>query len=277
MIDIRQSSLFSGFMHDLKWETEEIEGQKIYLRKFPIVGYFAKMPRPAYRLNLSKIAGYIHTHKIFKFKIAPFIFENDPDADGYRKLLLAKFSIEKEPFNPTTTIQIDLTQDENKIFDGFEESKRRGVRRALKNNIIVRESEDYDSFVNIRKTQYSPMGFLVCSEMKHLWNNFYPKNGRLLLAYQNNKPLAGIFLLFFDKVAYYWYASALKSGKKLFAPTFLVWEALKLSKKMGCTMFEFEGIYDPRFPKISESWKGFTKFKEGFGGKKKVLIENFTT
>jgi lipid II:glycine glycyltransferase (peptidoglycan interpeptide bridge formation enzyme) len=56
----------------------------------------------------------------------------------------------------------------------------------------------------------------------------------------------------------------------------LVWEALKLAKKRGCRIFDFEGIYDERFPKAAASWKGFTKFKEGFGGEKIVYLENFT-
>lgn len=90
----------------------------------------------------------------------------------------------------------------------------------------------------------------------------------------DQRPIAGILLLFYDQIAYYWFASSLPLGKKLFAPTLLVWEALKLSKKRGCQVFDFEGIYDERFPKASSSWRGFTKFKEGFGGKKIVYIEN---
>ena len=38
----------------------------------------------------------------------------------------------------------------------------------------------------------------------------------------------------------------------------------KERKKEGKKVFDFEGIYDERFPLIS--WKGFTRFKKGFGG-----------
>ena len=166
-------------------------------------------------------------------------------------------------------------------------------KRSLKNNIIVRESDDIDSFIVIRRKQYSPLGFLMTTEMKHIWKNFYPRHAFLLLAYKKNinnhllnmrdfdyksrnQPLAGILILYYDKVTYYWYASSLPEGKKLFAPTLLVWEALKLSKKKDCKIFDFEGIYDERFPHVSKNWKGFTKFKEGFGCKKLVLMENFS-
>lgn len=281
MSDIRQSPQFASLMKDLGWIIESVSGYKVYLRKFPIIGYFAKMPRPQFPIDIPKLVKffkYDQSLRIFKFKIAPFVFEDDPNARQYRnELLSAGLKTENEPFNPTTTILIDLTLPDQKMFDNFSEAKRRGVRRALKNNIIVSVSDDFQSFIEIRKKQYSPMGFMVVSEMKALWNNFFPGNAKLLLAYSDNIPLAGILLLFYKNIAYYWYASSLPSGKKLFAPTLLVWEALKLSKKLGCKLFDFEGIYDGRFPKAAESWKGFTKFKEGFGGERKILIENFTT
>lgn len=36
------------------------------------------------------------------------------------------------------------------------------------------------------------------------------------------------------------------------------------AKKRGCKIFDFEGIYDERFP--NKSWLGFTHFKKSFGG-----------
>ncbi len=85
-------------------------------------------------------------------------------------------------------------------------------------------------------------------------------------ARNDTRVLAGVLLLFHEHTAYYWLASATSEGKTLFAPTILVWEALKLSKKKGCTVFDFEGVEDTRFPE-TKSWAGFSKFKNGFGGK----------
>jgi lipid II:glycine glycyltransferase (peptidoglycan interpeptide bridge formation enzyme) len=278
MPDIRQSSQFDQFMKDLHWQIKKIDGQYIYLRKFPFIGYFAKIPRLVFPYNFKELSVFVKRNRIFKLKIAPFVYEGDINYKKYKdKLLSFGLKIDNEPFNPTTTIYIDLLQPENKIFQKFSEAKRRAVRKALKNNVSIIVSDDYHAFVDIRKKQFSPMGFLITNEMKKLWENFFPENAKLLLAFHNKIPVAGIFLLFYDHIAYYWYASALNYGKKLFAPSLLVWEALKLSKKEGCKIFDFEGIYDSRFPKAGESWKGFTKFKEGFGGEKKVLIENFTS
>ncbi len=78
--------------------------------------------------------------------------------------------------------------------------------------------------------------------------------------------LAGIILLKHDKIMYYYYAFSSKEGQKLFAPYLLVWEGIKLAKKQGCQIFDFEGIEDSRY-KSTKSWRGFTHFKKSFGGK----------
>jgi hypothetical protein len=277
MIDIRQSEAFADFMERLRWQIDTINGSKVYLRKFPLVGYFAKIPRPLPPIppNLSV---YKRSHGIFKLKIAPNIEVNNRCYSITKSSLIHQgFRTESSPFNPTTTIQIDLTKPEKELFQNFSEAKRRGCRRAIKNGIFVEESCDYPAFIEIRKHQYAPMGFLFSGEMKQLRDAFAPKKSSLLLARSNSgKALSGIYLLFHDRIAYYWYASALSEGKKLFAPTLLVWEAIKTAKKRGCTILDFEGVYDERFPEASKSWKGFTKFKEGFGGKTIILSENFS-
>ncbi len=293
MTDIRQSPQFAAFMRDLNWQVAKIGSAYIYLKKFPLFGHFAKIPRPDKNFSLNQIKYLYKQYIIFRLKIAPYLLVQDKNAELYRrKLLSSGFKIEHSPFNPTTTIRIDLTQKEETIFNSFTEAKRRGVRRAVKNGITVKESNDLEAFIKVRKQQYKLIGFLITKEMKMLWKNFHPRHAALLLAYptmksqpltrmqtiasiNNEKPLAGILLLMYDKVAYYWYASALKEGKKLFAPTLLVWEALRTAKRKSCRIFDFEGICDDRFPKASLTWKGFTKFKEGFGGKKIIFLENF--
>ncbi len=277
MTDIRQSPQFANFMKALNWKVEKIGAVNVFLKKFPFLGFFAKISRPPETLTSGEILNFIKKQRIFRLKVSPDVLITDKNYNLIRKKFLKNgFKIENSPFTPTTDIFIDLTKKEEEIFDEFQPSKRRGVRRAIKNGVIVKESSSYEDFIKIRKKQYAPMGFLLVNEMKKLWENFYPENASLLLAYKSQKPVAGILLLFYEKIAYYWYASALAQGKKLFAPTLLVWEALKLSQKRGCKTFHFEGIYDGRFPKAASSWRGFTKFKEGFGGEKVIYMENFT-
>lgn len=276
--DIRQSPEFASFMTDLGWQAQTLNGQSVYLKKFPLIGSFAKCPRPDPPLSMTGFTEFIKKHRIFNFKIAPNILTSSPEyLKLKKKLLKLNFRIEQDPYNPTTTILVDLTRKEEDIFKSFSEAKRRAVRRAVKNGIKVSLSDDINAFIKIRQQQFKPMGFLISKEMQMLMKNFYPKKADLLLAQTSAAEFAGgILLLYHNRTAYYWYASALKEGKKLFAPTILVWEAIKQAKKRNCRLLDFEGIYDERFPKASQRWRGFTKFKEGFSDKKITYMENFS-
>ncbi|KKS98222.1 MAG: Methicillin resistance protein [Candidatus Gottesmanbacteria bacterium GW2011_GWA2_43_14] len=276
--DIRQSDRFASFMEGIGWKTVVFNSRHVYLRKFPLIGSFAKCPRPDSPLLLTGLNDFLKKNRIYRFKISPHLSVNSVFyKKEKKKLQTSDFRINTDPYNPTTTIIVDLTRSEDAIFKSFSEAKRRAVRRALKNEIKVELSEDLKAFIAVRKSQFYPMGFLIAGEMKKLWQNFYPEKADLLLAKtREGKTVAGILLLYHNSLAYYWYAAALPLGKKLFAPSLLVWEAVKRAKKRGAKVLDFEGVYDGRFPVASESWRGFTKFKEGFSDKKVVLMENFS-
>ena len=268
-MDIRQSPLYAKYMQSIGWKVKRIGKWQAFIKPFPLFGSFIKIQRIGHPFPEKEIINLVEQHRAFKTIIEPDLNSNFQFSSANRRI---NFQLTGEIFAPSKTIFIDLSTKEE-MFNRFSESKRRAVRRAEKNKIVVKESADIEAFVNLKSKQMFPFGFLLSREIRLLWKAFNPKHGFLLLAFHSNdinqciKPLAGVLLLFWQKNAYYWLASATDKGKKLFAPTLLVWEALKLSRKKGCTIFDFEGVFDPRFPKATKSWKGFTKFKEGFGGK----------
>lgn len=134
--------------------------------------------------------------------------------------------------------------------------------------MIVKTSSNINDFVKLKNQTAGFLGFLTTTTLKPLWQCFAPNNISILLAFlQEQKYVAGILMLFWKNTAYYWMAASTKQGDKNYAPSLLVWQALKLAKKKGCNIFDFEGIYDERFPSVNKNWLGFTKFKNGFGGK----------
>lgn len=252
----------------LGWEAEKVKNGQVFVRKFPFIGSIIKVQR------IKPLIPYGEVEKLTK-KHRAFLIEIDQETSGRVEEWMSRknwkkygYRVNKKPYFPTKTIQIDLTPTEEKIFKSFSEAKRRAVRRAIKNGVIVKEVNDYKEFLWLKKKSLLEkfvLPIMAEKEIKTLYQTFYPKNGKIILAYYQNQPVAGILLLHYTKVAYYWLAASTNQGKKLFAPTLLVWEALKIAKKLGCKIFDFEGIYDERFP--IKNWLGFTKFKEGFGGK----------
>lgn len=266
-MDIRQTPEYANYLKLLGWQTIKIKQstprltRQVFVKKFPLIGSIIKVQRIKPPIPFEEIEKVAKEKKSFLIQID----QEPPKITNYKK---HRYKINKTPYFPTKTIQIDLTQTEDKIFTSFSEAKRRAVRKAIKNGVIVKETNDCQEFLKLKKKSLLEkfvLPIMAEKEIKTLWQAFWPKNGKIILAYFKNKPVAGIFLLHYTKVAYYWLAAATSQGKKLFAPTLLVWEVLKTTKKLGCELFDFEGIYDERFP--VKNWLGFTKFKEGFGGR----------
>lgn len=95
------------------------------------------------------------------------------------------------------------------------------------------------------------------------------------LSLQKNKMISAALFLFTPDICHYWHNGSTSEGRKLFAPTLIIAEGIKLAQKLGCKSFEFEGIYDERFKDQTRRWKGFTKFKEGFGPEKIAFVRPY--
>lgn len=266
--EIHQSALYSKYIKDLGWSVEKLDGNAVFFRRFPFLGTLAKLQRFERLPDRRKTIAFLRTHRVRVFAPEPASGVSQSAFSSWVKALLPYTRLNASPFLPTKTILIDLTPSQDEIFKKFSEAKRRAVRRAQKRGVTVGESENLDAMLDVKKRASGLFGFIVVSNIPQLWKTFAPASAAILLAHHpsSSKPVGGILLLFWKKRAYYWLVGATKQGKKLSAPTLLVWEALLLSKKHGCTEFDFLGVNDERLPRDNPSWRGFTKFKEGFGG-----------
>lgn len=275
--DIRQSDRYGLFMQKIGWSVLKVKDIQIFIKKFPIIGSFIKIQR-VNSISVEEVEKIVKDFGVYKIIIEPTKILKLPKS--------LKYLNSRSSYSPTKTIRINLRQSEESLFNNFTSEKRRAIRRAEKNRVKIKHSEDIQSFINLKLNK---MGFLKLilgnsykKQILALWQTFRPDSSILLLAYSNSyfqispltskhtshfppSPLAGVLLLFHDKICYYWLAASTTKGNKLFAPSLLVWEALKLAKKKNCEIFDFEGIEDSRF-KDTKSWSGFTKFKKGFGG-----------
>ena len=74
-----------------------------------------------------------------------------------------------------------------------------------------------------------------------------------------------IFTQSLHDYTYYWQGFTNKEGRTSLSQYTLLYQGILWAKKICCRVFDFEGIYDERFP--NKSWLGFTHFKKSFGGK----------
>lgn len=243
MQDLRQSPEFARFIKKIGWIVGKEKDFQFYIRHLPILGNFIKIQRPQKPITPKTINNLAKKYHAFAVQII---------------------------FSPTKTLQLDLTLPLGQIQKQMKKDARYELRRAEKNKIIVKKSDDIETFIKIWHKNAFRRGFWIPfgKEIRSIYEAFDQK-ARLLLAYsiQDTKysiPVSGALILISDKTAYYFHAASTPEGRKLSAPYSVVWEAIKLAKKKGCRIFDFEGIYDERFPQ--KSWLGFSHFKKSFGG-----------
>ncbi len=260
MKDIRQSPAWTHYLSSVGWKTEEIDNTFVYLKKIPILGWFAKIQRPVI-LN-SKIINFVESkYHPFQFSIEP---SNKLQSDLINKL---NFKLSDSPSLPTKSLIIDLTKPEQYLLKSFSQKTRYNIKLSKTKNIKVVKSNDIHMFTKFWRENFEKKRFPFFSQQKNIiaLHIAFGKSSNILVAKKGGKPIAALFILISDKVAYYMYAASNNEGRKIFAPTLLTWETILSAKKSGCKIFDFDGIYDDRFP--IKSWLGFTKFKKGFGGK----------
>lgn len=283
MADVRQSSGYAQFIKNLGWQVEKLGKWNVFIKKFPLIGSLIKIQRIQPPIPFEEIEKLAKKHRAFQIILESSLPHFSPSQLDTSTPLSAGPQLTthphtyhplKSPFIPTKTLILDLLRPENEIFDSFTKNKRRDVRIAERNNLIIKEGTP-EEFFFLKKRFLLGRKILPFGTKKEIFlliKAFGPEKSKILIAYSPQSShilqisLAGTLLLFHDKIAYYWQAAASNEGKKLLAPTLLLWEAIKIAKEKGSEIFDFEGIYDERFPQ-NKSWLGFTHFKQGFGGK----------
>ena len=260
MTDVRQTKEYADYLSKIGWTIETIDNVYIFLKKIPLIGWFVKIQHPK-NLN-SKMLTFIEK------KYHPLQFSIEPSSITQLSLLKNhNFKFSSFPSLPTQTLQLDLQKFSQELLKNLSQKTRYNIRLAQKKGVTINESKDITDFISFWRHHFEKKRFPFLSQKKNiaaLYNSFGPKS-HLLFAKKDNHTIAILFLIFESKVSYYMYAATSNTGRINFAPTLLTWTSILLAKKSGCTLFDFDGIYDARFP--TKSWLGFTRFKKGFGGK----------
>ena len=266
-MELQQSPQYARFVKLLGWQVEHVDGVNIFYRSIPLMGVLAKIQRNTKLPSVSAIKTFLAKQRVRSLSVEPAHHVDQQEFSRWLGKIKKVVKIYTSPFLPTKTISIDLTASRDEIFQRLSEAKRRAVRRAQKNNVTVRRSDQISDLIAIKNKSAGLFGFITTHGTKELWHVLGLEHTAILIAYsEKKKPIGGVYLIFWNRIAYYWIAGATREGKKLFAPSLLVWEALKLAKERGAKRFDFIGVWDERLPRQNNSWKGFTKFKEGFGG-----------
>jgi lipid II:glycine glycyltransferase (peptidoglycan interpeptide bridge formation enzyme) len=271
MVDIRQSIHYANYIKREGWIVERIGEINYFIRqfpvrKFPIIGSILKVQRPE-EINYDIINKLCRKHRVFQIILEPSLASGF-GTFSHNQLYAQGFKLSKSPYLPSKTLQIDLTQAQKEIFRHFKKDARYAVKRG--EAAIIRPYSTPNEIRKWREAWKNSVKFdryvPSAGQLINLRKSF-PGNYSLFLASHNmsGRIIGGVlFTRSSHDFAYYWYGFTNDEGRSSLSQYSLLYQGILWAKKQGCKVFDFEGVYDPRFP--NKSWLGFSHFKRSFGG-----------
>lgn len=244
--DLRQSAEYEKFMKQLGWTTEN----HIFIKKTGFIT-LAKMRRPYEITDWTEIKNVLNKYKVNVCRI-------DPEIANIAEYKKNGFELSRDQMVATKTLLLDISIPEVKILGEFATETRRKLKKLLSYEVKL---DKFDEFYNILRNGYKEID-VWCppkTEFDALINSFGKKCFCVTI---DNK--AGCLVIIHKQVAEYYYASATHEGKAENLPYLLAWEAIKEAKKRGAKVWDWNGLYDERFPE--KRYLGFSFFKRRFGG-----------
>ena len=174
---------------------------------------------------------------------------------------------------PSNTIYLDLTPDTDVILNRMRSKTRYNIGLSQRKgvNVVQLGLENLDIWYSLYQ-ETARRNRILINDIKYFEtvlssnadNTESPAKVYLLAAVYDRMPLAAMFLIITGHRGSYLYGASSSEHRNLMATYALQWEAIKISKAMGCTEYDMFGVSPG--PDPSHPLYGLYKFKIGFGG-----------
>ena len=160
---------------------------------------------------------FLKSQKVKKllYKRVPAIYFNYPSDEDLYSLFRNNAKLIRRDVSTT----IDLS---DKI--DFNERRRRNIKKAIKNNLIFKQTDDFETYINllseVLKSQHDTKPVHIAEEIKILAKKF-PENIKLYASFLENKMLAGVVIFETPIVAHAQYIANSEDGKIIGALDFV--------------------------------------------------------
>ena len=229
------------------------------------IGYIPRSEMPT-QSALTRLHEFGKKNNVIFIKIEPYIPYDESFGPSAFNFQLQRSS---HPLFPEWTQTLDLTPSEEELLKKMKPKTRYNIRLAEKKGVVIKEmstDEGYKIFETLYFETCERQGYRGHTPSYHqtIWNKLKDMQAHILVAFLGEIPLAAYELLIFKKTLYYLYGGSSLLHKNVMAPNLLMWEAIKLGKKLGAELFDMWGSLPPEYSN-THPWAGFTRFKEGYG------------
>lgn len=211
-------------------------------------------------------------YNAFVLKIEPDIKSDDKE---FRKIVEElEYKIKddaknfEEEIQPRYVFRLDIKgKTKEEIFENFHSKTRYNIRLASKKGVIVKHGDknDLKDFHKIMVETGKRDGFMIrpLEYFEKMYDELAPKSMELLMAYYEDKPIAGIIPIMYGNKTWYLYGASSNQYRNLMPNYLLQWEAIQEAIEKGHDMYDFRGVsgvVDESHPQY-----GLYRFKKGFG------------
>ena len=252
----------------------------VWIRKIPIFGnimYSARGPvcdihDEDVLKDLTEGANLLaKKYNAFVLRIEPDILKTDEKFREIIQKLNYKIKDDSKDFKdeiqPRFVFRLDIKdKTENEIFNNFQSKTRYNVRLATKKGVVIKEGtrEDLKDFHDIMVETGERDDFIIrsLSYFEKMYDEMAPKHMKLLMAYYEGKPIAGIIPIMYGNKVWYLYGASSNKHRNLMPNYLLQWTMIKEAIERKADMYDFRGVsgvVDESHPQY-----GLYRFKKGF-------------
>ena len=176
----------------------------------------------------------------------------------------------KDEIQPRFVFQLDLRgKTKDQIFSEFQSKTRYNVRLAGRKGVVIKEGsrDDLKAFHDIMVETGKRDNFLIrsLSYFEKMYDELAPKHMKLLLAYHEDRPIAGIIPIMYGNKVWYLYGASSNTDRNLMPNYLLQWTMIQEAIDRGADMYDFRGVsgvVDENHPQY-----GLYRFKKGFNAR----------
>jgi serine/alanine adding enzyme len=161
---------------------------------------------------------------------------------------------------------IDLRKNKNELWSELSKSRKRGIRYAKRQNLIVEVMEDkklmpvfYECLAETYKNAKIPLPDISLFEA--VFDVLVPANmAQFFLVKHDKGYICGRVVLLFNKLVYAWYRGTKSDYLSLYPNDFVGWDTIDRYHEKGYKIFDFGGAG------TTNEVAGIRDFKRQFGG-----------
>ena len=198
--------------------------------------------------------------------------EEQPNENGLalqKELKKRGWQFSQDQIQYRNTVLVDLRQSEDELLAAMKQKTRYNIRLGSRKGVTVRQGKatELSALYNMYAQTAVRDDFVVRHEEYYIntWRAFLDADmAKILVAEMEGQPIAALILFCFNGTSRYMYGMSTEQYRELMPNYLLQWEAIRLSKQLGCHTYDMWGAPDI-FDESDSMW-GVYRFKQGFNG-----------